>query len=41
MATFANIQKKIAVKIKTLTLAEKEKERILSRGKENELTKQQ
>ena len=41
MATFANIQKKIAVKIKTLTLAAKEKERIFSRGKENELIKQQ
>ena len=41
MATLADTEKKIAVKIKTLALAVKENERILSRGKGNELIKQQ
>ena len=41
MSTLAGIEKKIGVRIKTLTLAEKENERILSRGKEKELIKQQ
>ena len=41
MATFADIEKKITVKIKTLVSAEKENERILSGGKENALIKQQ
>ena len=40
MATIANIEKNITVKMKT-ALAEKENERILSRGKENELMKPQ
>ena len=38
MATLADIEKKIAVKIKTLALAEKENERILSRGIEKRLS---
>ena len=37
----ADIERKIAVKIKILALAEKENESILSRGKENKLIKQQ
>ena len=40
-ATVEDIEKKIAVKIKSLALAVKENERILSRDKENELMKQQ
>ena len=35
IATLEDIERKIAVKIKTLTLAEKENERISSRGKKN------
>ena len=37
----ADIEKEIAVKITTLTLAEKVNERILQRGNENKFTKQQ
>ena len=37
MAKSANTEKRITVKIKTLALAEKEKDRFSSRGKENKL----
>ena len=37
----ADIEKEFAVKITTLTLAEKLNERILQRGNENKCTKQQ
>ena len=39
MATLADTEKKIAVKIKTLALAEKENEKFIER-QENKLTKQ-
>ena len=41
METLSEVGETIAVKIKTLALAEKANDRILSRGKENELIKQQ
>ena len=41
MATLADIEKKIAVKIETLALAEKQNQIILSRSKENKIIKQQ
>ena len=41
MSTLANIENKIAVKIETLALAEKQNQIILSRSKENKITKQQ
>ena len=41
MDTLKDIEKKIAVKIKTLALAVKKKDRILLRRKEHELMKQQ
>ena len=39
MATLTDIEKKIDVKIKTLTLAVNENERISSRGKKNKVNK--
>ena len=39
MATLADIERKIVVKIKILSLAVKENERTLSRDKEGELRK--
>ena len=41
MSTLANIENKIAVKIETLALTEKQNQIILSRSKENKITKQQ
>ena len=41
MATFEEFVKKIQIKFKILHLAVKEKERIISRNKANELVKQQ
>ena len=41
MATFEEFVKKIQIKFKILDLAVKEKERIISRNKANELVKQQ
>ena len=41
MEMLSEVGETIAVKIKTLALAEKANDRILSRGKENELIKQQ
>ena len=41
MATFEEFVKKIQIKFKILDLAVKEKERIISRNKVNELVKQQ
>ena len=41
MEMLSEVGETIAVKIKTLALAEKANDRILSRGKENELINQQ
>ena len=41
MVTLADIERKITIKTKMLTLAIKENERTLSRGKERKLLKQQ